>query len=161
VATTNEVPLAEVTGEAPVALEGLDTLHALLEAFWTTVNSVMPDRADARWRALFDSAVGEIAGNIVRHAYPEVQPAERFRISFACFPDRMRATMLDRGTPYVLIPATGIPDMREALLNADLDHGWGLPIAHAASDDLEYTRQANGDNRWVITKRLPEPGIPG
>lgn len=156
-ATMNDAPLAEVSGEAPVALDGMDTVHALLHEFWTAVESVMPGRVDARWRALFDSAVGEIAGNIVRHAYQGVEPTERFRIAFACYPDRMEATMLDRGTPYVLIPATGIPDMREALLNADLDHGWGLPIAHAASDDLDYTRQPNGDNCWVITKRLPEP----
>ncbi len=160
-ATTNDGPLVEVTGEAPVSLDGLDAVHALLEEFWAAANEVTTDQVDGRWRALFDSAVGEIAGNIVRHAYQGSAPTEHFQLTFACFPDRMQATLLDRGTPYVLIPASGIPDMRAALENMDLDHGWGLPIAHAASDDLDYTRQPNGDNRWVITKRFAEPGSAG
>ncbi len=151
---TTEEPLARIEGEASASLDGLDVVHALLTEYWIVAEAALTQPVDAMWRALFDTAVGEIAGNIVRHAYPPAAPTATFQLVVTCYLDRMEAMMLDQGTPYVLMPAVGKPDMRDALDNIDLDHGWGLPIAHAAADGLEYTRLPDGRNRWLITKRL-------
>ena len=154
-AMRSDEPIAHVEGDADVSLEGLDSVHTLLSQYWTVVEEALPCPVDATWRALFDTAVCEIAGNIVRHAYSDNPGSATFHVSFDCYPDGMEATMRDRGSPYVLMPAIGRPDMRDALDNIELDHGWGLPIAHAASDGLEYERLPDGHNQWVISKRLP------
>lgn len=148
-------PLAQVEGDADVSLEGLDAVHVLLSEYWAVAEAALQRAVDGMWRALFDSAVAEIAGNIVRHTHPVNPDSATFHISIVCYPDRMEATMLDHGAPYVLTPMTGTPDMREALDNVELDHGWGLRITQAASDGLEYTRPHDGQNQWLITKQLP------
>ena len=149
----SEEPVAHVEGDADVSLEGLDAVHTLLSRYWDVVEAALPLPVDGAWRALFDSAVGEISGNIVRHAYSDNPDSAAFHISFDCYSDGMEATMRDQGSPYVLMPAIGRPDMRDALDNIEIDHGWGLPIAQAASDGLEYNRLPDGHNQWVITKR--------
>jgi anti-sigma regulatory factor (Ser/Thr protein kinase) len=44
--------------------------------------------------------------------------------------------------------------MRLSLFDPESDHGWGLPIAHAATDALSYERLPDGRNQWRLEKRL-------
>lgn len=148
-------PLVRVDRDVPAALDGLATVHQLMADYWRTVDSKGCCCADGMWRALFDSAIAEIAGNIVRHAYPEPVPGDTFHISLQCFPDRMEAVLLDHGLPFDFEPPSRTPDMRDALDDLDLDHGWGLPIVYAATDALDYERLPDGQNRWHLGKRLP------
>lgn len=148
-------PLVRVEREAHAGPDGLERVHEVLAEYWRSVDASRCCVADATWRALFESAVAEIAGNIVRYAYPEPTGDDRFRITLQCFTDRMEAILLDQGVPYDLEPPVRSADMRDALDDFDLDHGWGLPIAYAATDSLEYERLPGGYNRWRLDKRLP------
>jgi serine/threonine-protein kinase RsbW len=143
--------------ERDVAVEpdGLSILHEVMEAYWDAAEESGCPHVNGRWRALFDSAVAEIAANIVRHAYSESRGEEMFRITLQCFGDRMEAVLLDQGLPFDLALSARPPDMRGAVDDLELEHGWGLPIAQAASDSLHYERLASGYNRWRLDKRLP------
>lgn len=157
--TGTEVPRIEWGRTIEASFAGLDAVHALLDEYWSLVEDDPIPVPDTTWRSLFDSAVAEIAGNIVRHSYvpPCDFSAPSFHLSLRCFSDRMEALLLDAGIPYVLTlqPSRTSPDMRDALDNIDLEHGWGLPIAHAATDGLDYQRMSDGHNRWQICKRFP------
>lgn len=152
---SDENPEIQVDGEATASLDGMDDVHELLNRYWNTAAEASLGPPDTAWRALFDSAVAEIAGNIVRHAYPPPLVATTFQISLRYFTDRVEAILLDRGIPYVLVPALDLPDMRKALDDPELDHGWGLMIAQAVADNLDYERLVDGHNRWSIEKRFP------
>lgn len=148
-------PLVRVHCESCTGIAGLERVHELMADYWRAVDTAGCGAADAGWRALFDSAVAEIAGNIVRHAYPEPADDDRFQVTLQCFCDRMEAILMDQGVPYNLEPPSRSADMRDALDDFDLDHGWGLPIAYAATDSLEYERLPDGSNRWRLDKRFP------
>lgn len=151
----NEHPMIQVDGEAAATLDGMDDVHELLDRYWNKAADAHLGPPDSAWRGLFDSAVAEIAGNIVRHAFPPPLIATTFQISLRYFADRVEAIMLDRGIPYSPVPVLDLPDMRLALDDPELDHGWGLMIAHAVADNLDYERLGDGYNRWHIEKRLP------
>lgn len=148
-------PLVRIEREGHAGLDGLECVHEAMAEYWRSVDAARCCGADAASRTLFDSAIAEIAGNIVRYAYPEPTGDEWFRIILLCFPDRIEAILLDQGVPYDLEPPARSADMRDALDDLDLDHGWGLPIAYAATDSLEYDRLPGGYNRWRLDKRLP------
>ena len=141
--------------DVEASLEGLEYVHGLLDEFWQQIQQVPVRQPDATWKALFASATAEVAGNVIRHAYPESEPDTFFRFSLSCYTDRLVATLTDHGIPCMVMPEPRSPDMRITLDDPDLDHGWGLPIAHAASDALDYQRLDNGYNRWQIDKYLP------
>lgn len=150
-----KAPLVRVDREVCAGVAGLERVHELMAEYWRAVDTAGCCGADATWRALFDSAVAEIAGNIVRHAYPDPTDDDRFQVTLQCFDDRMEAILVDRGVPYDLSPPTRSADMRDVLDDFELDHGWGLPIAYAATDSLEYERLPDGSNRWRLDKRFP------
>ncbi len=152
--TEHDAPLLQVDGDAEASLDGMDAFHGLLERYWRAAGGRLPCPPDARWRALFDSSVAEIAANIVRHAYRPADRPATFHVSLRCYGDRMEAVLVDNGVPYVLVPMVDPTDMAKSLETLDLEGGWGLPIAHAAADDVEYTRSEDGWNMWRIDKRL-------
>lgn len=150
-----EQPLVRVERDVAAHLDGLSTVHEALDDFWSEIDAARGPRLDSMGEMLFASAVAEIAGNVVRHAYPQPTAGETFRMTLQLFPDRLDATLLDRGLPFDFTPPTRTADMRDALEDLDLDHGWGLPIVQAATDELDYKRLPDGSNRWRLCKRLP------
>jgi anti-sigma regulatory factor (Ser/Thr protein kinase) len=152
-ATRDDPPaLLCVEDDIDASLEGMSDVHELLARFWQMVMHSSVSQPDATWRALFDSAAAEIAGNVVRHAFPPETAATRFHMSLCCFEDHIVATTTDHGIPCALPQAIRAPDMVLALEDVLLDHGWGLPIAQAATDALDYQRLPEGLNRWRIDK---------
>lgn len=151
----DERPLVRIERDVAAGLDGLATVHEVMSDYWDGVEAAGCGGFDRTWRALFDSAVAEIAGNVVRHAYPAPAPGDTFRMCLQCFPDRMEAILLDHGEPFHLLPPSRTADMRDALDDLDLDHGWGLPIVYAATDTVEYERLPDGANRWRLGKRFP------
>jgi anti-sigma regulatory factor (Ser/Thr protein kinase) len=143
-----DAPIVETRSEIEATMDGLETVHRQLERFWAEADAPAPDET---WRVLFESAVAEVAGNIIRHA----QPPHVFYLSLRAFPGRVEATLLDQGIPYQLVPVRTSVDMRPAMTEPDMDHGWGLAIARAVTDGIVYDRLDSGHNRWVIEKRLP------
>jgi serine/threonine-protein kinase RsbW len=119
--------------------ESLDLLHDLLER----VGREHPD-LDGGDLMLFETAVIEVAGNVVEHGRPPGGVAWTFRLSV--LPDRLEATLSDSGEEY---PGgtwgTTMPDdpMQET--------GRGLPLATAVLDDLGYRRTA-GANQWTMLR---------
>ncbi len=149
-----EHPLVLIERDVSASLDGLATVHDALDDYWRAIKGAGGPPIDGMRQVLFASAVAEIAGNVVRHAYPDAVANATFRISLQYFPDRLEAILLDRGLPFDFTPPTRTADMRGALDDLDLDHGWGLPIVQAATDELDYERVPDGSNRWRLAKRL-------
>jgi anti-sigma regulatory factor (Ser/Thr protein kinase) len=149
----NSRPLVQVSITLPATAEHLAEVYATLARFWTALQASHPSPPDSTWRAYFDTAVGELAANIVRHAYAASNSGE-MSIALHGFGDRVEATLQDRGVAY-----TGSPIGEADLADDDLDAldlpegGWGLTMTLAAVDELRYTREADV-NFWRFMKKL-------
>lgn len=119
--------------------ESLDLLHDLLEQ----VGSQHPD-LDPGDLMLFETAVIELAGNVVEHGRPQGSVTWRFRLSV--HPDRLEATLSDSGEEYpggtwgTAMPADPMQE-----------DGRGLALATAVLDDLDY-RRADDANHWTMRR---------
>lgn len=127
---------------APATPEMLDLVHSVLERLWAAHDDVAP--AD---RARFETAVIEILGNIVEHAY-ELDAGDagsrRFDVTLTATDTELVAAFGDDGVPMSIdLSTVGLPD--------DLaESGRGLALAMSAVDDLAYER-AGGRNLWRLT----------
>lgn len=125
--------------ESRVTGDHLEAVHDALARFW----SLLEEAPDQRWRLLFETAVAEIAANIIEHANPPY------------FTMRIR-----RGTESVIAEFTDSgkgwdgPSGPAAILD-DLtaERGRGLSLAGTAVDEVAYERQGLV-NHWRLTKRL-------
>jgi serine/threonine-protein kinase RsbW len=120
--------------------DSLDLLHDLLER----VGAENPDLAPSDLM-LFETAVIEVAGNVVEHGHPPGQVRWSFRL--AVRPDRLEATLSDSGEEY---PGgawgTVMPDTMD-------EDGRGLPLATAVLESLVYER-AGDVNEWTMVRLL-------
>ena len=120
--------------------ESLNLLHDLLER----VGQEHPD-LDSADLMMFETAVIEVAGNVVEHGRPPGDVTWAFRLSV--LPDRLQAKLSDSGEEYpggawgTLMPAD--------LLQED---GRGLALATAVLDSLEYER-STGANHWTMLRQ--------
>lgn len=127
---------------APATPEMLDLVHAVLEQLWAAHDDV--GTAD---RVRFETAVIEILGNIVEHAYQldaAAAGSRRFDVVLAATETELVASFGDDGVPMSIdLSAVAMPD--------DLaESGRGLALAMAAVDDLTYER-VGGRNLWRLT----------
>ena len=120
--------------------ETLNLLHDLLE----TVGRDHPD-IDSGDLMLFETAVIEVAGNVVEHGRPQGRVAWTFRLSV--LPDLLAATLSDSGEEY---PGgtwgTAMPQ------DPMSENGRGLALATAVLDDLRYER-SDDRNQWTMLRR--------
>ena len=117
----------------------LDRIHEALGEMWAEVPTV--SEAD---RLLFELAVIEVAGNVVRHG----NSGETFDCQIIiCVSDTtLSATFCDNGVEAQV-------DISNAELPDDLaENGRGLAMARDALDELTYQR-AGGINRWRLTRQ--------
>jgi serine/threonine-protein kinase RsbW len=131
---------------APADPAILDLVHAMLEHLWQAHTDV----AD-RDRFRFETAVIEILGNIVEHAYeldhtappPPPEESRRFDICLSADDGELVASFGDNGLPVHLdLGHVAMPDeMAES--------GRGLALAAAAVDEVEYDR-VEGRNHWRL-----------
>jgi serine/threonine-protein kinase RsbW len=101
-------------------------------------------------RIRFETAVIEVLGNIVEHAYElDAAPADalrRFDVSLSATSDELVARFGDNGIPMAI-------DLSEVTMpGVDAESGRGLALAVAALDDLSYER-VDGRNLWRLTCR--------
>lgn len=116
----------------------LRKVHSLLAAMWSTSTDI--SELD---RMMFETAVMEIAANIVQHA-PDKDPT-KCNLILEVYPERLYAQFKDDGRMVVVnINAAEMP-------HALAESGRGLAIAKAAVDVLEYERH-NGDNIWKLSR---------
>ncbi len=114
----------------------LDRVHDLVEELWTRGPDVDP--AD-RYR--FETAVIEVAGNIVEHGGPEV----RLRLWLIVTTDQLEAHFRDTGRAVDVEAA--VSRVAEPLAET----GRGIALARAAVDDVVYERTGS-TNRWRVLK---------
>lgn len=129
-------------------------LHEALERFWSGfMAAASPDLAPA-WRLYFETAVLEIANNIVQHATADQAQPGTLALRLSGHADRVAACFHDWGQPY-----TGGPIEARAVENvtvADLpERGYGLAAARDAVDWLQYSRDGSGRNCWSLVKYFP------
>lgn len=118
----------------------LDLLHDLLEQVGTDHPEL-----DASDLVLFETAVLEVAGNVVEHGRPVGEV--RWNFSLRVLPDRLEGRLSDGGEEY---PGdawgTTMPDPMA-------ENGRGLALASAALDSLGYARDGEV-NHWTMLRRL-------
>ena len=119
--------------------DDVDTVHDLLETVWTDDPNIgMEDRLS------FETALIELASNVMRHADPG--SGVLCTLTIETFPDRIEATLSDTGEPGdVQLADRSMPD-------ALAESGRGIPLIQALVDELRYDR-TDGLNRWYITRQ--------
>ncbi|MFJ5698485.1 ATP-binding protein [Arthrobacter sp. NPDC093139] len=118
--------------------ECLNKVHSLLAEMWTTSTDV--SEVD---RVMFETAVIEVAGNIVQHGAEA--GSVNCNLILEVYPERLDAHFRDDGvTAHVDIGAAQMPE-------AFAETGRGLAMAKAAVDVLSYERR-NGDNYWKLSR---------
>jgi serine/threonine-protein kinase RsbW len=126
-----------------------------LARFWQRLEA-RGGAPDAGWRAQFQAAVMEIAGNVVRHAYPPGHKPGNVKLRLRLYTDRVEALLTDKGLPFEQPTlAAESPEPAEPALADPPTGGPGLASVRAAVDFLHYSRRARGSNRWRLVKRLP------
>ena len=122
-----------------MTVDHLEAVHDALARFW----SLLDDMPDQRWRLLFETAVAEVAANIVEHAEP---PYFTMRIRMGS--DCVIAEFTDSGKGWAgpTGPAAILDDL-------SAERGRGLTLAGTAVDEVAYERQGLV-NRWRLTKNL-------
>jgi anti-sigma regulatory factor (Ser/Thr protein kinase) len=131
------------------APESLAAVHAALDRFWRRVEKC-GIAVDDETRFELATAIGELSGNVVRHAYP-AGPGE-LRLTLRLRDNALEAVVTDRGRPL-----SGLPPARDLHAIDPLgltDGGFGLDLVRAAVDRVEYAR-ARKVNRWRLVKSLP------
>ena len=130
----------------------LAALHATLDRFWAAVERAAAEPPDARWRHLFATAVAEIAANIVRHAYPAGAVPGTMHLRLRAYDGRAEALFTDHGVAFV-DPAQSPRSLPADDPLALPEGGYGLALARAAVDRLDYARTPDGQNQWRLVKR--------
>ena len=116
----------------------LEEVHCFLERVWAT----SPDVSGID-RMMFETAVIEIAANIIEHGSPGAGP--QCELTIEVYPDRLDAHFSDDGIiALVNVDTAAMPD-------ALAEGGRGLAIAKAALDGLTYERR-NNTNFWTLNR---------
>ena len=124
----------------PVGPGCLEKVDLLLQEVWAT--SARVSETD---RTMFETAVIEIAGNIIQHG--SVEASINCTLTIEVYPDRLDARFSDDGIQAQVDPdAASMPD-------AFAESGRGLAIAKAALHALAYERH-NNKNIWTLSRLL-------
>jgi len=126
----------------PAVPASLDAVHDLVEQLWSGQAGVALAE-----RTRFETAVAEVAGNIIEHAVP-VAGAGQVWLTFTADagPDGVRGEFTDDGRP-VEVELDGVQ-----MPGADAEDGRGLALTRLLCDELRYERVA-GTNRWTLVCR--------
>ena len=121
--------------------EGLDILHESIDRLRKATGRTPDDRP----LMLFETALGEIGGNVLTHGRP---PGTERPVEYTLrFDDGMLvASLTDSGSSVHEHLTREMPDH-------DSEAGRGLAIARALLDELGYERDGEV-NRWRLVKRL-------
>ncbi|QAY69067.1 ATP-binding protein [Xylanimonas protaetiae] len=139
-----------MSGESRYVLEGfavpaqLEKVHRLLER----AGADHPD-VDPTDLMLFETAVIEIANNVVEHGRPAGEV--RWRLTLKVSDAQIEAELDDTGQEFT-------PGLDAVMPGEDAESGRGLALAGAVLDMIELER-AGGENHWRMVRRLaPPPG---
>ncbi|WP_203135602.1 ATP-binding protein [Microbacterium sp. JZ31] len=117
----------------------LDHVHQLLERVGAD-----HDGLDPMDLMLFETAVIEIANNVVEHGRPAGEVRWQFEVRVT--DDAIVAELVDSGHEFE-------PHLQGEMPSEDAEGGRGLLLAQAALDELEWSRTPAG-NRWRMVRNL-------
>ena len=118
----------------------LAKVFQLLEDMWAS----SPDISETD-RVMFETAVIEIAGNIVQHGIGEDEGPVNCNLTLKVYPDSLEAHFKDDArTAPVDIDTVAMPDPLA-------ESGRGLALAKAAADVLMYERH-HGAKHWTLRR---------
>jgi serine/threonine-protein kinase RsbW len=117
--------------------ETLNLLHDLLDR----VREENPD-VEATDLMLFETAVIEIANNVVEHGVPP--GTIRYTFVLDVESDQLRGHLADGGPP--------LEEYERTMPGTDSENGRGLALARIALDDLGYERVGD-HNEWTMVRR--------
>jgi serine/threonine-protein kinase RsbW len=119
--------------------DDVDDVHAFLEGVWASDPGVA-----ASDRMAFETAIIELAANVIQHA--DHGDGIVWHMTVSCAPDTLDAVLFDGGVGAdVALDDTPLPDELS-------ESGRGLALVRMLVDSLEYRRSERG-NEWTISKR--------
>ncbi|HEY8598304.1 MAG TPA: ATP-binding protein [Thermomicrobiales bacterium] len=138
----------------------LEVLHALLAQFWAALTGLALPLPDEQ-RHRFETAVIEIAGNVIRYAYAQGNPGP-LEVVLHAYPEYVEAVFSDGGVRYEPhdVPAPAMPRIvapgegDEQTIAELPEGGFGLALVRRAVDRLEYERTPDGRNRWILISTI-------
>jgi serine/threonine-protein kinase RsbW len=128
-----------LTFDVPAVAASLDEVQDRFGAWWDSLGI-----DDVRLRFSFETALAEVAANIVEHTRRRDQVAgRRYAVELCATEDELVAVLTDNGMPAdVDLSAVTMAD-------ADEESGRGLALAIAALDRLEH-EHTGGHNIWTL-----------
>lgn len=128
--------------DMPATIESIDLVQTEFETWWTALGE-----EGVATRFAFETAVVEIAANIVEHTRrAEGSAGRRFCLELDASDAEVTAVFTDNGMPAVIdLSTVTMPDI-------DDESGRGLALAVAALDRLDY-RHVDGRNVWTLVCR--------
>lgn len=123
--------------------EGIEDLHDLLERAGTEHPDLDPSDL-----MLFETAVIEIANNVVEHGVPA--GGVRWWFALSVRPEELQAVLTDSGQALSDIDPTMPDELAES--------GRGFPLAHAILDQCDYTRAEDANHWRMVRRRTPAVG---
>lgn len=117
----------------------LDTLHTLLAQA-----AAEHPKLDPMDVMLFETAIMEIANNVVEYGRPEGEVRWRFTIRVR--EHEIEAELDDTGQAFT-------PVLGKAMPGVDSEGGRGLAMAEALLDQIEFERMGDA-NHWRMVRRL-------
>lgn len=131
--------LGEYTLDGLAVPASLDQLHEMLEQVAAEHPGIAPEDM-----MMLETAVVEIAGNVIDHGRPPGSVLWTFRL--AVHEDRLECLLSDTAQPVEIdLDTVSLPEDLES------DHGRGLAMARAMLDHLEYVRVGDG-NVWRMVR---------
>jgi len=131
----------------PARVESVPLVRAAVSGLYQRL-PLQQEPAALEAQYAFQTAVIEIATNIIRHAYPSGHSGW-FRLRLTSQDERIAARFEDGGVPFEWSRVRPIDD---TLLQ---EGGYGLHLARRALDELDYQRDERGRNHWRLGKNLP------
>lgn len=121
--------------------QDVDRVHELLADLWDRAGDAAQDERDR-----FALAIVEVVGNVIVHGRHPGGKDHRVELAVTATPDRLEGTVIDDGV--------AVPDPDRVAFPEDMaEHGRGIPLAHAAADEVSYERR-DGCNHWIVVVLL-------
>jgi anti-sigma regulatory factor (Ser/Thr protein kinase) len=146
----NKQLLTEQSLCLPAAPEELTRVHEALGRLWLDLEGLVDERPTKLWQYEFEIAVVEVATNVIEHAYGANNTGP-MQIRLLAYPDRFEALLIDEGRPW---EQSGRQPQSVATAIDIPESGYGLALAYATVDEVQYARTEAGRNEWHLVKHL-------
>ena len=125
----------------PARPENIDAVHDLIASLWAQRPGLPAEN-----RLRFETAVIEVANNIVEHATARLAgaPEVTIELTLTATADRVTARFRDDGAPAEIdLAGSRMPDVMA-------EYGRGIALTRALVDEVIYERSGSA-NIWTVT----------